>query len=346
MKANANLALVQDTQPTDAPQTRPLNWADIEKLLDRPIAFQRPLATIGGGALGGLFLSQALYWSKRATLPDGWFHKTQQEWEEETALTRTEQETVRRNLKARGLMKEKRTGLPARLHFQVQQLEVLHALEKLFAENPQSSLRKTRNQESPKPADKKAGNPQTLSTEITSQTTSQITSSTDNPNDDVSELLEKLIEAGATPFRVRKLAPLHSAELRRRLEILPHLENVGNAGALLLSHLDKAWEIPPKLKRKNDAEMREAAAALEARQAQKQQAEKDARDARQQALDDQLDAHFKSLDDEDRADIDAKARRRMQTVFGEKRETPAQLAIARRQVMAREMGFALEENDD
>lgn len=78
-------------------------------LLDRPIAFHRVFVTAGGGVTAGLLLSQAFYWSRNKTAQarDGWFYKSAAEWEEETGLTRREQETARRHLRQRGLLEER-----------------------------------------------------------------------------------------------------------------------------------------------------------------------------------------------------------------------------------------------
>lgn len=90
------------------------------KLLDRPIAFHRVLAEVAGSALGGLMLSQAIYWQGRASKEGcGWWYKTREEWYAETMMNRTEQEAVRRKLKSIGLMDEERRGLPARLYYRI-----------------------------------------------------------------------------------------------------------------------------------------------------------------------------------------------------------------------------------
>ncbi len=89
------------------------------ELLDRPIAYHRILARIAGSVSGGVFLSQALYWSKRTTLPDSWFYKTADEWFDETFLTRREQETVRKRLTAIKVLDEQKRGVPAKLYFRV-----------------------------------------------------------------------------------------------------------------------------------------------------------------------------------------------------------------------------------
>lgn len=90
------------------------------KLLDRPIAFHRVLAEVAGSALGGLMLSQAIYWQGRASKEGGgWWYKTREEWYAETMMNRTEQEAVRRKLKSIDLMDEERRGLPARLYYRI-----------------------------------------------------------------------------------------------------------------------------------------------------------------------------------------------------------------------------------
>ncbi len=127
-----------------------MNWFELTSLLTRPIAFHRIFATIGGGACCGLFLSQAFYWTQRTKDPDGWFYKSQVEWEEETALTRYEQENVRRELKSRGLIEEKKEGIPCRLFYRINKDSLLQALggyfKPLSVEEILSSCKSTLNQ--------------------------------------------------------------------------------------------------------------------------------------------------------------------------------------------------------
>ena len=64
----------------------------IDRLLgSRAIAYHKPLADIGGGALAGLFLSQLYYWSDKGSRSDEFIYKTQTEWQEETGMTRRQQ---------------------------------------------------------------------------------------------------------------------------------------------------------------------------------------------------------------------------------------------------------------
>lgn len=120
---------------------------NISEVLDRPIAYHRALVTLTGSVTAAVMLSQALYWSKRATLKDNWFYKSQQEWQEETGLTRYEQESARK--KANKYLKTELRGLPAILHYKVNE-EALIA--DLFAIKPQTSMVENPKLESDNPA--------------------------------------------------------------------------------------------------------------------------------------------------------------------------------------------------
>lgn len=119
-------------------------------LLDRPIAFHRCYVTLSGSVNAGLLLSQAVYWSLRTTDPDGWFYKTREEWEAETGLTRTEQETARRLLRQIDVLEEKNAGLPKKLYFRINAAQ----LEELL-------LNLVKSTEGRIPASKRAGKPPT-----------------------------------------------------------------------------------------------------------------------------------------------------------------------------------------
>ena len=126
--------------------------------LDRPIAFQRSFVSLGVGVTGALMLSQAIYWTRRA--PNGWFWKTMDEWEAETGLTRTEQETARSRLRNIGVLLERKRGIPCKTWFAVD------------AEALQTRLRESCNLDCGKAANSDAGKPQPTS-ETTSETTSE-----------------------------------------------------------------------------------------------------------------------------------------------------------------------------
>ncbi|WP_230460175.1 hypothetical protein, partial [Sansalvadorimonas verongulae] len=122
---------------------------DLAKLLERPIAFQQPYAQIAGFAAGGLFLSQALYWTGKSERDGQWFYKTQDEWHKETWLSRSEQERSRKALKKAGVLEEKRKGNPAKLWYRVNRSMLNAALFEIL-ENQQfaeSSKQECRNQQ-------------------------------------------------------------------------------------------------------------------------------------------------------------------------------------------------------
>lgn len=80
------------------------------------IAYRPEYRAIAGSAAAAVFLAQAIYWTKNkaAKARDGWFFKTADQWTTETGLTRTEQETARKNLIASGLLSttRKHTEVP------------------------------------------------------------------------------------------------------------------------------------------------------------------------------------------------------------------------------------------
>jgi len=133
---------------------------NLEQVLDRPIAYHRVFVTLTGSVTAAVFLSQAVYWQKRAKQPDGWFYKTAAEWEEETGLTRHEQETARKRCKK--YLKSILRGIPATLFWRVDLPALYHALEfELPGGVPRvtpAENRKTSLPESGKLADRKAAN--------------------------------------------------------------------------------------------------------------------------------------------------------------------------------------------
>lgn len=110
-------------------------------LLDRPVAFQRAFVRLGSGVTGALLLSQLVYWQNRM---DGqWFYKTQADLEEETGLTRYEQEGARKKLVSCGVLEEAKRGIPAKLYFRVNQVRLE---ELLLGKVQQAGMGKTHNQ--------------------------------------------------------------------------------------------------------------------------------------------------------------------------------------------------------
>jgi hypothetical protein len=100
----------------------------LNRVLQRPIAYHRAFAEIGGGACAGLMLSQVWYWTPRAKMAGGWFYKTAKEWEAETGLTVNEQKTARRRLRERGLIEEALRGIPAKVHYRLNRPRLIELL--------------------------------------------------------------------------------------------------------------------------------------------------------------------------------------------------------------------------
>lgn len=107
----------------------------ITQLLDRPIAYHRVFVTLTGSVKAAILLSQAMYWQQRAKQKDGWWYKSADEWEEETGLTRHEQQTARKDCEP-FLMADLR-GVPATLYWKVNETAIEQAL---FDESGKSSL--------------------------------------------------------------------------------------------------------------------------------------------------------------------------------------------------------------
>ena len=129
-------------------------------LLEKPIAFHKVFKIIAGNSSAAIFLSQAFYWSKNKTAigRGGWFIKSRREWEDETGLTRSEQETARRICRDLGVIEEKlrRWNGHATLHFRLNKSRVFDLIEQsprlrkarqlIDCRKPANySLRKTRN---------------------------------------------------------------------------------------------------------------------------------------------------------------------------------------------------------
>lgn len=100
------------------------------EIFDLPVSFHRCLVPITGGVTSALMLSQAI-WTTQALDPsaDGWFIRSQDQWTEETGLSRWEQETARRTLRRAGLLQERRVGMPAKLWFRVCPEAIWRALQ-------------------------------------------------------------------------------------------------------------------------------------------------------------------------------------------------------------------------
>ena len=94
-----------------------MNYDVIKTIIcDKPITYHPAIAKAVGSVNAGIFLSQLLYWTGKGNDPE-WIYKTQKEFEDETALSRREQEGARTILGKLGVLEEKRKGIPARLFY-------------------------------------------------------------------------------------------------------------------------------------------------------------------------------------------------------------------------------------
>ncbi|ARD61586.1 replication protein [Kosakonia radicincitans DSM 16656] len=175
---------------------------NILPLLDRPIAFQRSFIRLNIGVAAALFLSQMTYWTNRSD-DDGWVYKTQEEWEEETGLSRYEQEGARKKLRSLGVLIEKKKGVPARLFYKVDNDVLYQALVSANkdAEKPQTGMRKTSKQACGKPAN--------IHTENTTE--SNAPSKSPVGRNDGHVLREQLISLLEGKFDFDKAGELHDA---------------------------------------------------------------------------------------------------------------------------------------
>lgn len=94
-------------------------------LTDRVLAYRPIFSRLRNdkkrlGTVASIFLSQLFYWQGKEANSSGWIYKTQKEWENETGLSRDEQQTARRRLCKAGILTEKLAGNPARLWYKLE----------------------------------------------------------------------------------------------------------------------------------------------------------------------------------------------------------------------------------
>jgi beta-glucosidase/6-phospho-beta-glucosidase/beta-galactosidase len=119
----------QDAMVQDAMVQKFITPHMLLDIFDEPIVFIKAYVGITHSAVGALFLSYATYTTEK--LPreaEGWFSKTIEEWQNETGLTRFEQQTARRILKEKEILIERRVGMPSTLWFKISKDALLDAL--------------------------------------------------------------------------------------------------------------------------------------------------------------------------------------------------------------------------
>ncbi len=105
---------------------------------DRPVAYHPLLAKALGSVEAAVWVSQLLYWTGKEADPEGWIYKTQAEWEDETGLSRRNQETARRNLgeEGKGVLEEALKQMPARLHYRLNLDKLADILSEILDRSP------------------------------------------------------------------------------------------------------------------------------------------------------------------------------------------------------------------
>jgi hypothetical protein len=230
-----------------------------------PIAFYRPLASIAGGATGGLFLSQLLYWNGKGDDTEGWIYKTGEEWQEETCLTRSEQECARKVLKQLCIVEEKKKGLPCRLHYRINFEKLFTLLSNIASKSTppkaSASLQKTTNKTAvnSKPVGRKQqaseqkiadshAKSSTLYTETTPEITAEITTTTRKL-----EILEGSCSVDLIFPNLAHTETEHLKQLVRRLDkkhaqdILDEIEGNRRAGKIKTGSIPLAIKLVSEL---------------------------------------------------------------------------------------------------
>ncbi len=344
-------------KPTTAPLPPPITWPHLRRILSRPIAYHRIFATIGGGAKAGLFLSQGFYWTniqdESKPEADGWFWKTQADWQIETGLTRDEQETARAKLIKRRLMKEELRGLPAKLYFQFNKEAILFAVWAAIngdsAEMPQASLRESTKQGRAKTPNKIARKPRTLiRAQTTAETSSQTTADAPRRDDDDVEasLAEQLRATGLNLNDCKNFAANHADSARRHLEYLPFETIKRTPGAYLKRAIAEDWPPPARYLEAQRAEEAKTQRAEEAKASAAEKKRQEEQRDQEQAENDQLDAHFKSLSAQDRKEIDDMAARSLGAALNATQNKNGAMAAARRNIIRKELQMPVEEDDE
>jgi len=97
----------------------------------KPIAFNPDLARLTGSVTSGLLLSQLLYWWDKKRLDKEYFYKTVKELEEETTLSKEEQLSAIKKLKACGYVTICYREIPAKRSFVLNINNIIADLSKL-----------------------------------------------------------------------------------------------------------------------------------------------------------------------------------------------------------------------
>lgn len=88
--------------------------------IGQPIVYYPSLIRVTGDLDSNIFLSYIYFWQNHAyEEAEGWIYKTAEAITKDTGLNKREQKLARQRLLYRGLMDEKRKGLPAKMYYKV-----------------------------------------------------------------------------------------------------------------------------------------------------------------------------------------------------------------------------------
>lgn len=107
---------------------------------NKPIAFNPILAKVLGGINNALLYQQLFYWCDKGSREDGWFYKTKEDIEEETCLSRYQQDSARNYLVKLGVIKtkiKKANGAPT-IHYKLDDI-CFGKVENLLMEKRETS---------------------------------------------------------------------------------------------------------------------------------------------------------------------------------------------------------------
>lgn len=116
-------------------------FAEVIRMLGRPVAYYPSMAHALGDQKCALFLSNFYYWEGKQSNEEGWIYKSQAEILRETGLTRTMQETARKKLVKIGIMTEQKKGNPGTMHYKFDWDKFNSILYKYYSEQDNKSER-------------------------------------------------------------------------------------------------------------------------------------------------------------------------------------------------------------
>lgn len=122
---------------------RRFSASDILRKFQHQIVYCGEIANMVGGVGAAVFVSMMMKWDGRGARPDGFIWKTREEINRETGLTRYEQASARKELRGRGILEERKIGLPARNHYRLN----LDALDALFCKTMDKGPKDSRDKE-------------------------------------------------------------------------------------------------------------------------------------------------------------------------------------------------------